>query len=145
MGMFFVGAIGLIVCLIILVVKVVRKKPKKIIGILTGLFLIIGIVGMISAMNTPSLETVTANYDKIMNGEMNGQLVDLVGDIEDIKQDGELYRLTIKTSDGVYQAVTTKNVSGTFPRVGDKRVKMYITPEYSESNQLVITIISFRK
>lgn len=145
MGMFFVGAIGLIVCLIILVVKVVRKKPKKIIGILTGLFLIIGIVGMISAMNTPSLETVTADYDKIMNGEMNGQLVDLVGDIEDIKQDGELYRLTIKTSDGVYQAVTTKNVSGTFPRVGDKRVKMYITPEYSESNQLVITIISFRK
>lgn len=145
MGMFFVGAIGFIVCLIILVVKAVRKKPKKIIGILTGLFLIIGIVGMISAMNTPSLETVTADYDKIMNGEMNGQLVDLVGDIEDIKQDGELYRLTIKTSDGVYQAVTTKNVSGTFPRVGDKRVKMYITPEYSESNQLVITIISFRK
>lgn len=145
MGMFFVGAIGFIVCLIILVVKAVRKKPKKIIGILTGLFLIIGIVGMISAMNTPSLETVTADYDKIMNGEMNGQLVDLVGDIEDIKQDGELYRLTIKTSDGVYQAVTTKNVSGTFPRVGDKRVKMYVTPEYSESNQLVITIISFRK
>jgi hypothetical protein len=145
MGMFFVGAIGLIVCLIILVVKVVRKKPKKIMGILTGLFLIIGVAGMISAMNTPSLETVTANYDKIMNGEMNGQLVDLVGDIEDIKQDGELYRLTIKTSDGVYQAVTTKNVSGIFPRVGDKRVKMYVTPEYSESNQLVITIISFRK
>jgi preprotein translocase subunit Sss1 len=145
MGMFFVGAIGFIICLIILVVKAVRKKPKKIIGILTGLFLIIGIVGMISAMNTPSLETVTADYDKIMNGEMNGQLVDLVGDIEDIKQDGELYRLTIKTSDGVYQAVTTKNVSGTFPRVGDKRVKMYVTPEYSESNQLVITIISFRK
>jgi len=145
MGMFFVGAIGLIVCLIILVVKAVRKKPKKIIGILTGLFLIIGIAGMISAMNTPSLETVTANYDKIMNGEMNGQIVDLVGDIEDIKQDGELYRLTIKTSDGVYQAVTTKDVSGTFPRVGDKRVKMYITPEYSESNQLVITIVSFRK
>lgn len=145
MGMFFVGAIGFIVCLIVLVIKAVRKKPKKIIGILTGLFLIIGIVGMISAMNTPSLETVTANYDKIMNGEMNGQLVDIVGDIEDIKQDGELYRLTIKTSDGVYQAVTTKNVSGTFPRVGDKRVKMYITPEYSESNQLVITIISFRK
>lgn len=134
MGMFFVGAIGFIVCLIILVVKAVRKKPKKIIGILTGLFLVIGIVGMISAMNTPSIETVTANYDKIMNGEMNGQLVDLVGDIEDIKQDGELYRLTIKTPDGVYQAVTTKNVSGTFPRVGDKRVKMYITPEYSESN-----------
>ena len=145
MGMFFVGAIGFIVCLIVLVIKAVRKKPKKIIGILTGLFLIIGIAGMISAMNTPSLETVTANYDKIMNGEMNGQLIELVGDIEDIKQDGELYRLTIKTPEGVYQAVTTKDVSGTFPRVGDKRVKMYITPEYSESNQLVITIISFRK
>lgn len=145
MGMFFVGVIGFIVCLIILIVKAVRKKPKKIIGILTGLFLIIGIAGMISAMNTPSLETVTANYDKIMNGEMNGQIVDLVGDIEDIKQDGELYRLTIKTPDGVYQAVTTKDVSGPFPRVGDKRVKMYITTEYSESNQLVITIISFRK
>ncbi len=145
MGMFFVGAIGFIVCLIVLVIKAVRKKPKKIIGILTGLFLIIGIAGMISAMNTPSLETVTANYDKIMNGEMNGQLIELVGDIEDIKQDGELYRLTIKTPEGVYQAVTTKDVSGTFPRVGDKRVKMYITPEYSESNQLVIIIISFPK
>ena len=145
MGMFFVGAIGFIVCLIILVVKAVRKKPKKIIGILTGLFLIIGIAGMISAMNTPALETVTANYDKIMNGEMNGQLIELVGDIEDIKQDGELYRLTIKAPDGVYQAVTTKDVPGTFPRVGDKRVKMYITPEYSESNQLVIIIISFPK
>ena len=145
MGMFFVGAIGFIVCLIVLVIKAVRKKPKKIIGILTGLFLIIGIAGMISAMNTPALETVTANYDKIMNGEMNGQLIELVGDIEDIKQDGELYRLTIKTPEGVYQAVTTKDVSGTFPRVGDKRVKMYITPEYSESNQLVIVIISFPK
>ena len=145
MGMFFVGAIGFIVCLIVLVIKAVRKKPKKIIGILTGLFLIIGIAGMISAMNTPALETVTANYDKIMNGEMNGQLIELVGDIEDIKQDGELYRLTIKTPEGVYQAVTTKDVSGTFPRVGDKRVKMYITPEYSESNQLVIIIISFPK
>ncbi len=145
MGMFFVGAIGFIVCLIILVVKAVRKKPKKIIGILTGLFLVIGIVGMISAMNTPAIKTVTANYDKIMNGEMNGQIVDLVGDIEDIKQDGELYHVTIKTSEGVYQAVTTKDVAGTFPRVGDKRVKMYVTPEYSESNQVVITIISFRK
>ena len=100
---------------------------------------------MISAMNTPSLETVTANYDKIMNGEMNGQLVDLVGDIEDIKQDGELYRLTIKTSDGVYQAVTTKDVAGSFPRVGDKRVKMYVTPDYAKDGTLVITIVCFRK
>ena len=145
MGMFFVGAIGFIVCLIILVVKAVRKKPKKVIGVLTVLFLVIGVAGMISAMNTPSLETVTANYDKIMNGEMNGQLVDLVGDIEDIKQDGELYRLTIKTSDGVYQAFTTKDVAGSFPRVGDKRVKMYVTPDYAKDGTLVITIVSFRK
>jgi len=145
MSVFFIGMTGFIICLIILIVKTAHKKPKKVIGFLTVAFLVMGITGMVYAMHTPAIKVVVADYDKIMNGEMNGQLIDLTGDIENIKQDGELYHLTIKTSDGVYQAVTTKDVAGTFPRVGDKRVKMYISSEYVDNNQLVITVVSFRQ
>jgi len=142
MGLFFVGAIGFVISLVLLIV---RKKSRKTFGILTGLFLLIAIAGMISAMNTPAIETVKADYDKIMAGEMNGEIIDLAGDIENIERDGDLYFITVNSPDGVYQLATTEDVAGEFPRVGDKRVKMYVTPEHSASGDLVITIISFRK
>lgn len=145
MILFFLGAIGFLVCLIIFVVKLIIKRPKKAIGILTGVFFGMTIIGMIIAMNTPAIETVPANYKKIMNGEMNGKIVDLVGDVEKIETVGELYVFKIKTSDGEYEAYTTKDVAGTFPQEGDKRVKMYVTPDYTDDGQLSITILSFRE
>lgn len=96
-------------------------------------------------MSGPAIETVPADYQKIMNGELNDKLVDLTGDIEYIESVGELYILKIKTQDGDYIAYTTKDVAGQFPREGDKRVKMYISPSYDENGELVITIISFHK
>ena len=145
MALFFIGLIGFVVCLIMLIIQAIRKKSKKLVGILTAVFFVVGIIGMITAMNTPAVEIVKADYKKIMAGELNGKLVDLTGDIEDIRKDGDLYYITIRTSDGVYEAVTTDNVAGTFPQVGDKNVKMYVTPDYTEDGSLVITIISFRK
>ncbi len=145
MGLFVVGVIGFIVCGIILLIKAIRKKPKKAAGILTGAFFVVALATMIWAMNTPAAETVKADYYKIMAGEMNGQIVDLVGDIEDIKRDGELYFVTIRASDGVYEAVALEDTGGKFPNVGDKRVKMYIVPDYTDDGQLVITIIGFRQ
>jgi len=144
MGLFVVGVIGFIVCGIILLAKVIRKKPKKVTGILTGVFFVVALATMIWAMNTPAVETVKADYNKIMAGEMNGQIVDLVGDIEDIKRDGELYFVTIRASDGVYEAFALDETSGKFPNVGDKRVKMYVVPDQADNGQLVITILSFR-
>ena len=145
MGLFFVGLIGFVISALLLVVRVIRKKSRKTFGILTALFLVVGLIGMISAMNTPAIETVKADYDKIMAGEMNGEIIDLAGDIENIERDGDLYFITVNSPDGVYQLATTEDVAGEFPRVGDKRVKMYVTPEHSASGDLVITIISFRK
>ncbi len=145
MSFFVVGLIGFIVCLIIFIIKLIRKKPKKLIGILTVAFFAIGIAGMIYLMNTPAVETVKANYEKIMAGEMNDKIVDLVGDIEDIKRDGEVYFITIKTSEGTYEAIATEDAAGSFPRVGDKRVKMYVSPSNTDDGTLVITVLSFRK
>ncbi len=145
MALFFIGLAGFVVCLIMLIIQAIRKKSKKLVGILTAVFFAVGIIGMITAMNTPAVEIVKADYKKIMAGELNGKLVDLTGDIEDIRKDGDLYYITIRTSDGIYEAITTDNVAGTFPRVGDKNVKMYVTPDYTEDGSLVITINSFRK
>lgn len=145
MACFFVGVIGFLVCLVTLLFKVARKKPKKVTSVLMVVFLFIGIMGMVYAMRTPSIESVKADYNKIMNGEMNGKLVELVGDIDNITKYKELYFITISTPDGIYEATTTEDVKGTFPRVGDKRVKMYVTPDYTDDGTLVITIISFRK
>lgn len=44
MFLFFVGLIGFLVCLVILIVRVVRKKSKKVLGILTAVFFVLGIV-----------------------------------------------------------------------------------------------------
>lgn len=145
MFLFFVGLIGFIVCVVILIIKAMRKKPKKAIGILTAVFLFFGLAGMIYAMSTPAVETVKADYKKIMAGEMNGQMVDLTGDIENIERDGDLYYITVKASDGIYKLATTKDVSGPFPQTGDKRVKMYVSPDYTVDGQLVIIVASFRK
>lgn len=144
MGLFVVSVIGFIVCGIILLAKVIRKKPKKVIGILTGAFFVVALATMIWAMNTPAAKTVKADYNKIMAGEMDGQIVDLVGDIENIKRDGVLYIFTISTPDGVYEAVALEDTGGKFPNVGDKRVKMYVVPDQADNGQLVITILSFR-
>ena len=145
MALFFIGLIGFVVCLIMLIIQAIRKKSKKLVGILTAVFFAVGIIGMITAMNTPAVEIVKADYKKIMAGELNGKVVDLTGDIEDIRKDRDLYYITIRTSEGVYEAVTTDNVAGTFPQVGDKNVKMYVTPDYIEDGRLIIVIIGFHK
>ena len=132
-------------CLIIFAVRLAIKRPAKLFGILMGAFFIITVVGVGVYMSGPAIETVPADYQKIMNGELNDKLVDLTGDIEYIESVGELYILKIKTQDGDYIAYTTKDVAGQFPREGDKRVKMYISPSYDENGELVITIISFHK
>mgnify|MGYP000859422699 FL=1 len=59
MGLFFVGLIGFLVCLVVLLIKVAHKKPKKVFGILTTVFLILGIAGMVQAMNTPAVDPKT--------------------------------------------------------------------------------------
>jgi len=146
MGLFFIGFIGFIVSLIILIIAAVRRKKKKVPLVLTVAFLIIGFVGMISAMNTPAIDVVKGSYSDVMSGNLNEQIVEIKGDIIGIStpKDG-LYELQVKASDGTYTVYTTSDVAGNFPREGDFNVRIYVTPSYTESNQLIITAIAFPK
>ena len=141
---FFVGVVGFISCFLIFIVKVAKKKPKKIPLIFMAVFFVITIGGMIYAMNTPAVEVIQGNYNDIMSGKLNGEIVEIKGDILDIQNLGEgLYFVHMKTSDGEYALYTTDEVAGSFPSVGDHLVRVYITPGYTESEELILTIIAF--
>lgn len=118
MGLFFVGAIGFVISLVLLII---RKKSRKTFGILTVLFLVIGIAGMISAMNTPAIDSsemigedprptaIEADFIKINAGEWEGKFVKLTGEVVLVteKTDKDIV-FDLVTDDGYY---TVKGVN----------------------------------
>jgi len=142
MELFLVGVIGFVVCLIVLFFRIRRQQSKRVLEIFAVSFLFLGAIGMVYAVNAPETAAVQADYDDIMEGNMNGKIVCLTGDIAAIKKEGKLYHVTVKAQDGTYKVVMTEEVPGPVPQVGDKQVSIYITPEYQE-DRLVLKVVRF--
>jgi uncharacterized YccA/Bax inhibitor family protein len=142
MELFLVGVIGFVVCLIVLFFRIRRQQSKRVLEIFAVSFLFLGAIGMVYAVNAPETAAVQADYDDIMEGNMNGKIVCLTGDIAAIKKEGKLYHVTVKAQDGTYKVVMTEEVPGPVPQVGDKQVSIYVTPECKE-DQLVLTVVRF--
>lgn len=140
MGIFFVGIIGLIVSVIILLVKVIRKKPKKAILIITGVFLLISLGGMLKAMNEPAFEVIKGDYDSIMSGSLNGEIIEITGDVEKIEKVDGLYFINLISKDGTYEIIASEDTPGKFPREGDNRIKVYVNTDWSPVNNDFIWI-----
>lgn len=131
MGSFYFSLLGFALSVIYLITQFVRKKPKKISIILLVIFSIMTfIIG-----NQPSVSTVKGDYKAVMSGSLNGELVELKGDVEKIVNIEGLYFMTLKASDGIYEIIAQEDVPGKFPREGDKRVKVYVSTEWSDSNE----------
>lgn len=140
MGTFFIGIIGLILSVIILLVTAIRKKPKRTILIITGLFLIISLGGMFKAMNEPAIEVVKGDFDTVMSGSMNGELIEITGDVEKVEKIGDLYFVRLMTKDGAYEIIASEDTPGKLPREGDNRIKVYVSTDWSPENENVIWI-----
>lgn len=141
MGSFYFSLLGFALSVIYLITQFVRKKPKKISIILLVIFSIMTfIIG-----NQPSVSTVKGDYKAVMSGSLNGELVELKGDVEKIVNIEGLYFVTLKASDGIYEIIAHEDVPGKFPREGDKRVKVYVSTDWSDSNEDYIWVyaISF--
>ena len=142
MELFLVGVIGFVVCLIVVFFKGRRQQSKRVPEIFAVSFLFLGAIGMVYAVNAPEKAAVQANYDDIMEGNMNGKIVCLTGDIAAIEKEGKLYYVTVKAPEGTYKVVMTEKVPGPVPQVGDKQVSIYVSPTYRK-DRLVLTVVRF--
>lgn len=143
MGFFYFSLIGLLLSVIFLVIKIIRKEPKKISLILLGIFAVMSVV----IGSQPSVDVVKSDYETIMSGDLNGEIIEIKGDVKKIEKVEDLYIVTLVSSDGTYEIVVNEDVPGEFPREGDNRIKAYVTTDWStvDDNYIWVYAVSFPK
>lgn len=108
MGLFIIGVLGSIISLVLLIFK---KKSRKLFGVLTIIFLIVGLVGILTPSVDPTAmvgddqrpTAVNGDFAKINSGEWEGEFVKLEGEVGVItEKTDKIIVFDLVTDDGYY-------------------------------------------
>jgi hypothetical protein len=70
-----------------------------------------------------------------MSGELNGEMIEIIGDVEKIEKIDDLYFIELISSDGTYELIASEDTPGEFPSEGDNRIKVYVHTDWSPTNK----------